>query len=156
MNLQCQLQKLCDENFHEWIIIPSHLRNKYFGESFKFHLCLSFDCKLLIKFPEFYRNIVFQRSSFLFASSKLSPCILSNFLWFNKHILILKNPIFFRYFSDKGLKFVYQLFDDNANVKSQRSNKEEFGFSNFSNVNWQQPIYALYPFWEKMIKNRYC
>ena len=30
INLQCSsLRKLCDENFHEWKIIPSHLINKY-------------------------------------------------------------------------------------------------------------------------------
>ena len=54
IDLQCSwLQKLCDENFHKWKIIPSHLINKYFGKSFNFHSCLCFDCKLLIKFPEF-------------------------------------------------------------------------------------------------------
>ena len=58
ISLQCSwLRKLCDENFHEWKIIPSHLINKYFGKSFKFHSCLSFDRKLPIKFPKFYKNI---------------------------------------------------------------------------------------------------
>ena len=66
ISLQCSwLRKLCDENFHEWKIIPSHLINKYFGKSFKFHSCLSFDRKLLIKFPKFYKNILFQWSSSL-------------------------------------------------------------------------------------------
>ena len=49
--------KLYDKNFNEWKIIPSHLINKYFGKSFKFHSCLSFDRKLPIKFPKFYKNI---------------------------------------------------------------------------------------------------
>ena len=32
ISLQCSwLQKLCDGNFHEWKIVPSHLINKYFG-----------------------------------------------------------------------------------------------------------------------------
>ena len=53
ISFQCSwLRKLCDENFHEWKIIPSHLLNKYFGKSFKFYSCLSFDRKLLIKFPK--------------------------------------------------------------------------------------------------------
>ena len=53
ISLQCSwLRKLCDENFHEWKIIPSHLISKYFEKSFKFHSCLSFDRKLLIKCPE--------------------------------------------------------------------------------------------------------
>ena len=95
----CWLRKLCDKNFHEWKIVPSHLINKYFGKSFKFYSCLSFDRKLFIKFPTFYKNISPQWSSSLFASSKLPSCIFSNFLWFSSS--------FFRYFSDKGLNFVY-------------------------------------------------
>ena len=80
ISLQCSwLRKLCDENFHKWKIIPSHLINKYFGKSFKFHLYLSFDRKLLIKFPKFPWS-----SSSFFASSELPSCIFSNFLWSNK------------------------------------------------------------------------
>ena len=68
---------------------------KYFGKSFKFHSCLSFDRKLRIKFPKFYKNIFFQWSNSFFASFELLSCILSSFLWFNKHILIEKSPSFF-------------------------------------------------------------
>ena len=54
ISLQCSwLRKLCDENFHEWKIIPSHLINKYFGKLFKFYPCFSFDPNIPIKFPEF-------------------------------------------------------------------------------------------------------
>ena len=132
INLQCSwLQKFLDENFHEWKIIPSHLINKYFTKSYKFHF-IYFSHKLLIKFPECYRNILIQWSRSLFASFELPSCILSNMLWFNKHILIEKK-IFFRYFSNKGLNVAYQLYVNNGNVKSWSSIKEEFGFNNFSN-----------------------
>ena len=137
--------KTYDENFHEWKIIPSHCINKYFGKSLKFLTCLSFDHKLLIKFPKFYKNILFQWSNSFFASSELPFCFLSNFPWFNKHILIEKMSIFFLNFSDKGLNFVYQLFDNNGNVKSWSSIKEEFGFSNITDFKWQQLIYTLPP-----------
>ena len=93
---------------------------------------------------------MFQWSSSFFASSELPSCILSNFLWFNKHILIEKKSIFFRDFSDKGLNFVYQLFDNNGNVKSWSSIKEEFSFSNISNFKWQQLIYTLPLSWKKI------
>ena len=60
ISLQCSwLRKLGNESFCEWGIIPFRLINKYFGKSFKFHSCLSFDCKLLIKFPKVYKNILF-------------------------------------------------------------------------------------------------
>ena len=72
ISLQCScLRKFCNENFHEWKIIPSHLISKYFGKSFKFHSYVSFDCKLLIKLPKFYKNISFQWSSSFFASFEL-------------------------------------------------------------------------------------
>ena len=89
ISLQCSwFQKFYDENFHERKIILSHLMNKYFWKPYKFHSWLSFDCKLLIKFPGFYKTILFQWSSSLRASSNLLSWILSNLLWFNKHILI--------------------------------------------------------------------
>ena len=106
ISLQCSwLWKLCDENFHEWKTIPSYLINKYFGKSFKsfkFHSCFSFDCKLLIKFPKFYKTILFQWSSSLSTFSELTSCIMPNFLWFNKHILIEKKYIFFVIFLTKA------------------------------------------------------
>ena len=77
---------------------------------------------------------------------------MSSFLWFNKHILIEKKSIFFRDFSDKGLNFVYQLFDNKGNVKSWSNIKEEFGFNNIPNFKWQQLIYTLPPSWKKIIK----
>ena len=75
-----------------------------------------------------------------------------NFLWFNKHILIEKKSIFFRYFSDKTLNFVYQLFDNNGSVNSWSSTKKEFDFNNVSNFKGQQLIYAIPLFWKKKIK----
>ena len=79
---------------------------------------------------------------------------MSNFLWFNKHNLVEKKSIFFRYFYDKGLNFVYQLFDNNKCVKSWSSTKEEFDFNNISNLKWQQLIYAIPPSWKNNKRNR--
>ena len=76
-------------------------------------------------------------------------CVL--LLRFNKHILIEKKAHFFSFFSDKDLNFVYQLFDNNENVKYWSSVKEELGFNNFSNFKWQQLIYAL-PHFRKIVK----
>ena len=73
---------------------------------------------------------------------------MSNFLWFNKQILIEKSPSFF-FFLDEGLNFVYQLFDNNGSIKSCGSSKEEFDFNNILNFKWQQIMYALLLFWKK-------
>ena len=76
---------------------------------------------------------------------------MSIFLCFNKHI-IEKKSIFFGYFFDKGLNFGCQLFDNNGSVKSWGRSKEEFNFNNISNFKWHQLIYAIPPFWKKIIK----
>ena len=65
--------------------------------------------------------------------------------------------VFFCFFRTTFLRFVkfsmvYQLFDNNGNVNSWSSIKEEFGFSNISNFKWQQLIYTLPPSWKKIIK----
>ena len=87
ISLSCSwLRKLCDENIHEWKIIPSHLINKNFGKLFKFYSYVCFDRKLLVKFPEFYKNILFQwSSSFLFFRTTFLYSVNKelNFLWFN-------------------------------------------------------------------------
>ena len=77
ISLSCSwLRKLCDENIHEWKIIPSHLINKNFGKLFKFYSYVCSDRKLLVKFPEFYKNILFQWSSsfFIFPNYLLVFC----------------------------------------------------------------------------------
>ena len=65
-------------------------------------------------------------------------------------VQFLKNiSIFSRYFSDKGVNFVYQLFDNNGSIKSWSNIKEEFDFNNISNFKWQQLIFAIPHFWKK-------
>ena len=60
ISLQCYwFRKFCNEHFHEWKIITSHLINKYFEKSLKLHSSFYFDRKSLIKFPEFYRNFLY-------------------------------------------------------------------------------------------------
>ena len=103
-----------------------------------------------MKFSKFSIKPLFQWISCLFVSSELCSCILPNFLWFNKHILIEKKSTY-RYFSEKGLNFVYKLLNKNGSVKSWSSIKEEFGIF-FSNCKCQQLTYALPPFWKKIIK----
>ena len=66
--------------------------------------------------------------------------------------ILYQRPIFFRYYSDKVLNFLDQLFHNNGNVKSWSSIKEEFGFNNISNFRWQQLIYTLPLSWKKIIK----
>ena len=60
VSLQCSwLRILCDENFHEWKIIPSHLINKYFGKSLKFYLCPPLIINYLLNVPKFTETSCF-------------------------------------------------------------------------------------------------
>ena len=153
-SLQCYwFRKLCDENCHEWKMILSHFISKYFGKSFKFHLCLCFDCELLIKFPEFYKNILFKIVALFF--SELPSCILSNFLSFDKHISMEKQYHLFSLFFWQRPNFclpIIWLFDNNEIIKPLSLGAVYFGFNNTFNFKWQQITYALPPFWKKIIK----
>ena len=56
ISLQCSwVKKLYDENFHELKVISLHLICITFDQNFKFHSNLSYDTKLLIIFPVFYK-----------------------------------------------------------------------------------------------------
>lgn len=130
-----QIRKLRDEKFHEWRIIPSHLSREYFGKLFKFHTCLNW----------------FQQRHFFFCFFFQTTFLYSvKFLCFKKHILIEK--YFFVVFSEKGLNFVYQLFDNIGIFKSWCSVKEEFSSDNISNFKWQRRIYALPSVQKKILK----
>ena len=77
------VQKLYDNNFHEWKIIPLHLIVKNFGNKFNFHSNLSFNKDLIDDFPLFYKNIFNFWSKHLSVSPELPSLILSNYLWYN-------------------------------------------------------------------------
>ena len=103
----------------------------------------------LLNFPRFTKTFCFNGVALCLFFSEIRSCKMSNFLWFNKHILNEKRSTFFRYFFDKNLNFVYQLFDNNGSVHSWSNIEEKFDFNNVSNFKWQQLIYALHPFWKK-------
>ena len=87
INLQCSwVKKLYDGNHHNWKIIPLYLINKYFGKNFHFHSNLSFNLALVDSFPEFYKQIFINWSSYFVSNSKVPSCIQFNFLWNKKHI----------------------------------------------------------------------
>ena len=85
-NLQCSwVKRLLDRNFHERIIFPVFLIEKYFGKNFKLHGFLDISQYLIRKMPEFYREILLNWSKFLSYNSSVPSNILSQYLWFNKH-----------------------------------------------------------------------
>ena len=97
-SLQCSSIKwLYDNRSYEWKLIPLHLINATITPTFKFHpnLALSFQ---LDKFSKFFQNL-FQFWSTCFCSFFTVPSIiLSEFLWFNRNIMVNNQPIFFKNF----------------------------------------------------------
>ena len=95
------VQKLYDNNFHEWKIIPLYLIDKNFGNKFKFHSNLSFENNLIDDFPLFYKNIFNFLSKRLSVSPELPSLALSSYLSYNNDILINKKLAYFPNFSEK-------------------------------------------------------
>ena len=154
ISLQCSwVKKLCDENFHEWKIIPLHLIRITFGQNFKFHSNLSYDTKLLTSFPVFYKNIFCYWSQHFTVSLDLPSCILSSFLWYDKDILISNKPIYFKHFSNNNLNYVTQLFSDTGNTKEWMKLKHEFNLNNNLYFKWMQLIHSIPQKWKNTINN---
>ena len=147
------VQKLYDNNFHEWKIIPLHLIVKNFGNKFNFHSNLSFNKDLIDDFPLFYKNIFNFWSKHLSVSPELPSLILSNYLWYNNDILINKKPVYFPYFSEKNINHIAHLFDNFGKVKDWNVLKEEFYLDNKFYFQWMQLINAIPSKWKKIIKD---
>ena len=123
-SLQCSwIKRLYDNNFHVWKIILKYLISKTFGSMFKFHPNLNFKKDLLKQFPAFYRSIFNNWKTYFFNSPEIPSCILSEFLWFNRHIKIDNEPVFFKHFSEHDINFAHQLFDKWYRKKMGNSSK---------------------------------
>ena len=138
------VNKLYDENFHEWKVIPLHLIRITFGQNY--------DTKLLTSFPVFYKNIFRYWSQHFTVSPDLPPCILSSFLWYNKDILISNKPIYFKQFSN-NLSYVTQLFDNTGNTKEWIKLKHDIILNNNLYFKWMQLIHSIPQKWKDTINN---
>ena len=130
---QCSwIKRTYDSNFHVCFhvsTIPKYLISKTFGSMFKFHPNLNFKKDLLKQFPVFYCSI-FNNQKTQFSTREISSCILSEFFWFNRHIKIDNEPVFFKHFSEQGISFVYQLFHKHGIAKKWEILQTEYKFDN--------------------------
>ena len=106
----------------------------------------------LLNFPSFTKIFCFKGLALYLLLPNYLLTLCQIFYGLINMFRLKKKFIIFWYFSDKGLKIVYQLFDNNGNVKFWGSIKEGYGFNNFSNFKWQQLIHALSPICKKIIK----
>ena len=154
ISLQCSwVKKLYDDNHHDWKIIPLYLINKYFGKNFYFHSSLSFNLHLIDSFPDFYKQIFINWSNSLVSNSYVSSCIQSNYLWYNKYILIDNKPVYLSSFSDKRINFLNDLLDSSGNFKTFNELKTEYNLANNVYFSWMQLINAIPLSWKTVVKN---
>ena len=106
------VKRLYNDCVHEWKISPLYQLNKTFGPSFKFHLNLSFKKSSLKKLLPFYRHMLNSWSQSLSGPPGTSSQKLSQFSWFNKYIKIEGSVVHFPKFSNKGINFLSQLFEN--------------------------------------------
>ena len=154
ISLQCSwVKKLYDGNNHDWKSIPLHYMNKYFGKKNYFHSNLSFNLALVDSFPEFYKEIFINWSNYFVSNSEVPSCIQSNFLWYNKHILVDNKPVYLSSFSDKNVNFINTLLDCLGNFKSWNVLKTEFKLADSLYFSWMQLINAIPLNWKTIIKH---
>ena len=112
ISLQCsQVKKLFEGNHRDCKIIPLFLTNKYFH----FHPNLSFNLNLVDSFPEFYKQILINWRIYFVSNSKVSSCIQSNYLRYNRHLLIDNRPVYLQSLADKNVNFLDNLLDGSRN-----------------------------------------
>ena len=141
VSLQCSwIQKLYDDHFHEWKVIPSFLIQQNFGNK-----------NLLKRFPHYYQELITKWKDF-YTSQPTSPSvILSQFIWFNSYIQIDKKPLYFPRLSDQNLNFTEQLFDGNGKLKNWNEICFEFGLKNLQKLFWLQIIHSIPKKWKETV-----
>ena len=89
----------------------------------------------------------------LFVSNSEVPCcIQSNYLWYNRHLLIDNRPVYLQSLADKN-NFLDNLLDGSGNFKSWNELKTEFKLSNNLYFSRMQPINSIPLSWRNIIKN---
>ena len=128
---------------------------KAFAPSFKFHSNLSFKKSSLKKLLPFYRYTLNSWSQSLSGSPETSSQILSQFLWFNKYIKIEGTVIHFPKFSNKGINFLSQLFE-NGRIISWINLKDRYELTNNMFFQWAQLKHTIPPRWIFFFFFDYC
>ena len=107
-----------DNNFHPWRIIPSKYLT-YANNEMLCHRNLAFDKTVLNQIngiPVFYVDLLKFWSRPTNSPSEDVNMILSESVWFNRHILIANRSVFNSSFSALGINTVRDLYNANGNI----------------------------------------
>ena len=90
---------------------------KFFGSHFNFHSNLLLNIFGINNFPSFYLDVFHNWKKYLPTNAETPSCILSQYLWFNKFIIIDNSYDNFTNFSNKSINFASDLVNENCNFK---------------------------------------
>ena len=119
------MRRLYGDSFHEWKVIPLKLIKKSFGSHFKLHSNLLFNISCVNDFPSFHLGIFCNWKRYFPTNPEVPSGILSQYLWFNKFIIVDNSYVNFNNFSRKNINFVSDLVNENCNFKSWETLKNE-------------------------------
>ena len=144
ISLQCSwMRRICDNSLHEWKVILLKLIKKSFGPYFKFHSNLLLDISCINDFPYFYLDIFCNWNKYFSTNPDTPSCILYQYLWFNKFIIVDNFYVHFTNFSNKNIKFLSDLVIENCNFKGWETFKNEYHLDNKLYFQWMQLIHAV-------------
>lgn len=154
-SLQCSwIKRLFDNSTHSWKIIPKHLISVYLGKNFTFHSNLSINESKLKKFPTYYRDLFSKWQKHYSCQPTLPSLVASESLWYNEKIKVDNNSIYYDSFSENGINYVGQLFDNYQHtLKSWSQVKDEFHMEEKHRFTFYQIVHSLPKKWKQILIN---
>ena len=129
------------------------LIKKSFGSHFKFHSNLFFSTPCINDFPSFYLHILCNWKKYFSTNSETPSCILSQYLWFNKFIIVDNSYVNFASFSNENINLVSDLVNEDCNFQSWETLKNEYYLDNKLYFQWMQQIHAVPLIWKQKIND---
>ena len=102
-----------------------------------------------------HQNIVLMIADFIFFVEDLiyEHVTFQKLLWFNWKIKVDNRPIFFKYFSEKGVNLVSHIIKENGEIKSWDEWKNEFKLEQRLYFKWFQLVNTISSNWKNSLKH---
>ena len=127
-----------DDSYHEWKVVLLKLIKNSSGLHFTFHSYLLFIFHIFIKTSSVTEKKYFS------GNSETPWCILSQYLRFNKFLIVDNSYLSFTKYSTKNINLVSHLLNENCNFKSWKTSKNKYHLDNKFCYQWIQLIHAIY------------
>ena len=144
------VQRLFDDNEHQWKAIPRYLLKCAFNDTIVFHPHFCPPANSLSSFPLFYQNII---KTWNECSTKplISRNILDQCIWHNAFLRIENKPFYFSSFAEANLNHVYQFFSPNGRIKDWITMKNEFDLNDRDYFKYRQIAHSIPSNWKTLI-----